>query len=94
MQESIRTGQPYQTRLDPSPADARCRHAKLKVGILAFGSLINDPGDELNPKIVVRLKTQTLFPVEYEGTAGREMVPRLWSSSNGRSGRGRNPRSE
>lgn len=27
MQESIRTGQPYQTRLDPPPADPRCCHA-------------------------------------------------------------------
>jgi hypothetical protein len=26
MQESIRTGQPYQTRLDPPPADPRCCH--------------------------------------------------------------------
>jgi hypothetical protein len=24
--ESIRTGQPYQTRLDPPPADPRCCH--------------------------------------------------------------------
>ena len=26
LQESIRTGTPYQTRLDPPPADARCCH--------------------------------------------------------------------
>ena len=26
MQESIRTGKPYQTRLDPPPADPRCCH--------------------------------------------------------------------
>jgi hypothetical protein len=26
MQESIRTDQPYQTRLDPPPADPRCCH--------------------------------------------------------------------
>jgi hypothetical protein len=26
MQESIRTGHPYQTRLDPPPADPRCYH--------------------------------------------------------------------
>jgi hypothetical protein len=26
MQEAIRTGQPYQTRLDPPPADPRCCH--------------------------------------------------------------------
>jgi hypothetical protein len=26
MQESLHTGQPYQTRLDPPPADPRCCH--------------------------------------------------------------------
>ena len=26
MQEAMRTGQPYQTRLDPPPADPRCCH--------------------------------------------------------------------
>jgi hypothetical protein len=26
MQEAIRTGQPYQTRLNPPPADPRCCH--------------------------------------------------------------------
>ena len=73
MQESLRTGQPYQTRLDPPPADPRCRHPKPEVGILAFGSLINDPGDELKQKIVLRIKTQTPFPIEYgrySGTRG------------------------
>jgi hypothetical protein len=44
------------------------------VGILAFGSLINDPGDELKSRIVSAIKTQTPFPVEYgrysEGTRG------------------------
>lgn len=44
------------------------------VGILAFGSLINDPGDELKSRIVSSIKTQTPFPVEYgrysEGTRG------------------------
>lgn len=30
MQESIRTGQPYQTRLDPPPADPRCCHPPRK----------------------------------------------------------------
>ena len=28
MQEAIRTGQPYQTRLDPPPADPRCAHSE------------------------------------------------------------------
>jgi hypothetical protein len=30
MQESIRTGRPYQTRLDPPPADPRCCHPPRK----------------------------------------------------------------
>jgi hypothetical protein len=65
MAEAIRTGRPYRTRLDPPPADPSCRHPKKKIGILAFGSLIHDPGSELEPKIGMRIKTQTPFPVEY-----------------------------
>jgi len=61
----MRTGQSYATRLDPPPADPRCRHPKLKVGVLAFGSLISDPGEELKTKTILRIKTQTPFPVEY-----------------------------
>jgi superfamily II DNA or RNA helicase len=38
---------------------------KKQVGILAFGSLITDPGSELLPKITGRIKTQTPFGVEY-----------------------------
>ena len=38
---------------------------KIKIGILAFGSLIGDPGTELTPKITMRLKVQTPFGVEY-----------------------------
>jgi hypothetical protein len=34
-------------------------------GILAFGSLIRDPGDELRPLIEKRIKTETPFPVEF-----------------------------
>ena len=40
-------------------------HAKKTIGILAFGSLITDAGTELEPKITMRLKTPTLFGVEY-----------------------------
>jgi hypothetical protein len=40
-------------------------HQKKKIGILAFGSLINDPGKELLPKIIMRIKTPTPFGVEY-----------------------------
>jgi len=65
MQESIRTGRPYQTRLDPPPADPRCCHPRKKIGILAFGSLIQDPGPELESRIAMRIKTVTPFPVEY-----------------------------
>jgi hypothetical protein len=65
MAEAIRTGRPYQTCLDPPPADPTCRHPKKKIGILAFGSLIYDAGSELEPRIEMRIRTQTPFPVEY-----------------------------
>ena len=71
MQESIRTGQPYQTRLDPPPADPRVSHPRLKLGILAFGSLIDDPGGEIQSKIIMRIKTTTPFPVEFGRYSGR-----------------------
>lgn len=71
MAEAERTGVPYQTRLDPPPADPRCCHPRKKVGILAFGSLINEPGPELNARIVMRIKTPTPFPVEYGRYSGR-----------------------
>jgi hypothetical protein len=35
------------------------------IGILAYGSLISDPGAEIGPLIVRRLPTTTPFPVEY-----------------------------
>ncbi len=35
------------------------------VGILAYGSLISDPGIEIHPQIVRRVPTTTPFPVEY-----------------------------
>ena len=69
--EAERTGVPYQTRLDPPPADRCCRHPRKNVGILAFGSLIHDPGPELMPRIVMRLKTATPFPVEYARISGK-----------------------
>jgi hypothetical protein len=65
MAVAIRTGVPYKTRLDPPPADAACRHPKLALGILAFGSLVSDPGFELEKLIKFRLKTLTPFPVEF-----------------------------
>lgn len=35
------------------------------IGILAYGSLISDPGVEIGPLIVRRIPTTTPFPVEY-----------------------------
>jgi hypothetical protein len=32
MQEAMRTGHPYLTRLDPPPADPRCCHPPREVG--------------------------------------------------------------
>jgi hypothetical protein len=71
MAETVRTGIPYRTRLAPPPADPSCRHPKKKIGILAFGSLIKDPGAELLPKIGMRITTQTPFPVEYGRLSGK-----------------------
>jgi hypothetical protein len=62
--ESIRIGTPYQTRLNPPPANPRCCHPKRKIAILAFGSLRNDPG-KIGEHIAFRIKTETPFPVEY-----------------------------
>jgi hypothetical protein len=63
--EAMKTGVPYQTKINPAPADASCRHPQKNIGILAFGSLIADPGKELLPKITMRIKTLTPFGVEY-----------------------------
>ena len=63
--EARRTGSPYQTRLNPPAADQGYRHPKKSVGIMAFGSLITEPGPELLPKTVMRMKVWTPFRVEY-----------------------------
>jgi hypothetical protein len=68
--ESILTSRPYQTRLNPPPAASECRHPRKNIGILAFGSLIQDPGPELEARIVMRIKTPTPFPVEYARISG------------------------
>ena len=65
IQRAIDTGEPYQTMLDPAPSDPSRCHPKRKVGILAFGSLIHDPGSELKPKIAMRTRGMTPFGVEY-----------------------------
>ena len=36
-----------------------------KIGILAYGSLIRDPGVEIQPLVAERIATQSPFPVEY-----------------------------
>lgn len=48
-----------------SPTDLSCCNPKKKIGILAYGSLITDPGAELLPLIQFRIETETPFPVEY-----------------------------
>ena len=45
----------------PDPAD----HPRNSVGILAYGSLIADPGVEIDPLIVRRIDTLTPFSVEF-----------------------------
>jgi hypothetical protein len=71
MERAIDTAEAYQTMLDPSPADPRCCHPKKKVGILAFGSLIHSPGEEIKAKTVMRMKTTTPFRVEYGRYSGK-----------------------
>lgn len=44
------------------PVDNSRRSA---IGILAYGSLIADPGVEIHPLVVERIETITPFPVEY-----------------------------
>lgn len=50
---------------EPDAQGAGCVPTKWKVGILAYGSLITDPGEEINPRIVKRMKCETPFTVEY-----------------------------
>ena len=40
-------------------------HIRSAIGILAYGSLIADPGVEIHPLVVDRIETLTPFPVEY-----------------------------
>ncbi|MEK6699469.1 MAG: hypothetical protein AABZ10_10580 [Nitrospirota bacterium] len=44
---------------------------KPNVGILAFGSLISDPGDEIAPLITKRLNVSTPFSVEFGRYSGK-----------------------
>jgi cation transport regulator ChaC len=48
------------------------------IGILAYGSLIDDPGSELSPYIIERIKTSTPFKVEFKrSSATRGGAPTL-----------------
>lgn len=38
---------------------------KYKIGILAFGSLINDPGEEINKLEIARIDCKTPFKIEF-----------------------------
>lgn len=40
-------------------------NSQYPIGILAYGSLINNPGDELAPLIIERIPCMTPFNVEY-----------------------------
>jgi hypothetical protein len=83
--QAMAAGQPYQTRLHPPPADPSCCHPKKKLGILAFGSLIDDPGDEIRSKTLMRMKTTTPFGVEFGRYSGstRGGAPTLVSHEAG-----------
>jgi hypothetical protein len=48
------------TKYDTPP-----RITEKNIGILAYGSLIGDPGKEIKPLIVKRIATKTPFPVEF-----------------------------
>ena len=51
---------------DDSPnADPLNGRPEFRIGILVYGSLIAEPGDEIGPRIIMRMKTQTPFLVEY-----------------------------
>ena len=55
------------------------------IGILAYGSLIADPGVEIDPLIVDRIETRTPFPVEYARfSATRGGAPTVVRHSMGR----------
>ena len=55
-----------------------------KIGILAYGSLICDPGDEIKPIIVRRIDCRTPFKVEFARTSSsRDGAPTLVPYDNG-----------
>ena len=70
--------------------DAICRVKKErpKLGILAYGSLLKDPGKELKGNIVERIRVETPFEVEYARTSkGRAGAPTIVPVSDGKGGK-------
>ncbi|MEO7989260.1 MAG: hypothetical protein ABI663_06945 [Chryseolinea sp.] len=56
----------------------------LKIGILAYGSLIDNPGDELQPLITNRIICETPFKVEFARVSStRDNAPTLIPVSEG-----------
>jgi len=54
------------------------------IGILAYGSLVRDPGIEIGPVIVQRISARTPFPVEYARFSGtRGGAPTVVPHSSG-----------
>lgn len=54
------------------------------IGILAYGSLVRDPGIEVGPVIVQRISARTPFPVEYARFSGtRGGAPTVVPHSSG-----------
>ena len=51
--------------------DRRAGISMTGIGILAYGSLISDPGAEIAPLIVRRIQTTTPFSVEYGRLSGK-----------------------
>jgi len=56
--------------LDSSTQPEKPRQAGYKLGMLAFGSLVKDPGPVLDALTMTRFKTKTPFPVEYGRISG------------------------
>lgn len=54
------------------------------IGILAYGSLIDDPGGEIEPYIIKRIEIETPFPVEFaRSSRTRDGAPTLVPVSQG-----------
>jgi hypothetical protein len=60
------------------------KETKLKVGILAYGSLLSDPGKELLEKIIERISVETPFKAEYaRSSKNRDGAPTIVPVANG-----------